>query len=124
LATRTASSIAADANDADDGAEAFLAIDAHGWRHAVEHGRIDDGAPDAAAGGKHRALADRIADELLEALRRVGIDQRAERRVALARIARRRGSLPLPPVPRRSGRRSVSSTTMRSVDMQIWPWFM
>ena len=103
--------------------ERLLAVDAHLRRDMVEHRRLDDGAGALAAGDHLAALGDCVGDEGVHPLGRREIDQRAEHDMA-ARIAGRQLREALAASLATKASAIFSSTMMRSVDMQIWPWFM
>ena len=68
-------------------------------------------------------LADGVGDQRLHVVDGLEVNHGAERDVALARIAH--GSdLPCPRNLATKASATLSSTMIRSVDMQIWPWFM
>ena len=93
-------------------------------RDAVEHGRRHQRAVGCAAGDDLGALADGVVDQGLACATAASVP-----------ISEPSGALPLRGSPAAaiaalaaslSTKASAifSSTTMRSVDMQIWPWFM
>ena len=85
-------------------------------------GRIVPGV--MAAGDQLAALGDGVGDQGIDALAGLRAHQRAEHDVALARIAAAAECAALAANFSTNASATVSSTTMRSVDMQIWPWFM
>ena len=115
---------AADADDRRDRAEGFLAIDAHRRRDVVEHGRVHQHAVGVAAGEQPRALGDGVLDQADDAARPPR--SRPPSRAASCPCADRRrpGSPPWRRACARIRRRPSRRRSIRSVDMQIWPWFM
>src|SRR6202034_262533 len=68
----------------DDGlrwAEGFLAVHAHGWRDAINHGWRVAHAVRFSAGENFRALGNGVVDQFLHALHGAGIDQAAKLRI-------------------------------------------
>ena len=122
LAARTASPHPIDRHHGDDRTEGLLGIQAHVWRDAREHGGREARPVGCAAAQGGGALLDRVLDQPADALDRGLVDERPDRGALVARIADdsarvRSASLSVSPDA------TARSTTTRSVDMQIWPWW-
>ena len=117
--------VAVDADDRRRPGRSFLAVDAHVRRHVVDHGRRSSACPRPCRRRRAGALADRVVDQRLQRGRAASAaDQRAERRPCPRADRRPTSVSALAANLATKASATFSSTMIRSVDMQIWPWFM